>query len=76
MVFRVGADGLLTFQSEVDSGGSIPRDFNLTPDGKYLLAANQDSDNVCVYAIDGCGDLHLIGPCGSPMGAVTVVHIL
>lgn len=76
VVFRVGADGLLAFQSEVASGGSIPRDFNLTPDGKYLLAANQDSDNVCVYAIDGCGDLHLIGPCGSPMGAVTVVHIL
>ena len=76
VVFRIGEDGLLSFQSEVGSGGRIPRDFNLTPDGKFLLAANQDSDNVYVYRIDDGGDLHPIGQCGSAIGAVTVVHVL
>lgn len=76
VVFRMDADGLLSFQSEIGSGGKIPRDFNLTPDGKLLLSANQDSDNVWVYRIDDDGSLYPLGQCDSDIGAVTVVHVL
>ncbi|MFR1989239.1 MAG: beta-propeller fold lactonase family protein [Oscillospiraceae bacterium] len=31
--FRIGEDGCLTEQSRISSGGMIPRDFDLTPDG-------------------------------------------
>lgn len=51
-VFRVEADGRLTLTETKLSGGEIPREFILSPDGRYLLAANQDTDNICVFAID------------------------
>ncbi len=34
------------------SGGKNPRDFNIDPTGKWLLVANQDSDNILVYPRD------------------------
>ena len=34
------------------TGGISPRDFNIDPDGKWLLAANQDSDNIIVFSIN------------------------
>jgi len=33
----------------ISSGGLIPRNFNLTKDGKYLLAANQGSNDIVVF---------------------------
>jgi 6-phosphogluconolactonase len=36
----------------VPSGGKHPRNFNLTPDGRWLLSANRDTDNVVVYRVD------------------------
>ncbi|UZD22994.1 lactonase family protein [Algoriphagus halophytocola] len=36
----------------VSSGGSMPRNFNLTADGKYLLSANQASNEVVVFERD------------------------
>jgi len=33
--------------------GRHPRDCALTPDGRYLLVANQESDTVGVFAVDG-----------------------
>lgn len=35
------------------SGGKEPRSFHLSPDGKYLAAANQTSGTVVVFPIDG-----------------------
>jgi len=35
------------------TGGIMPRSFTIDPTGKYLLAANQISNNVVIYAIDG-----------------------
>lgn len=40
----------------IQSGGIHPRDFNLSPDGKYLVAVHKDSDNASVFSID-----HLTG---------------
>lgn len=35
------------------SGGKIPRNFAIAPTGRHLLSANQASDNIVVFAIDG-----------------------
>jgi len=74
-VLRIENDGTLTRIQNISSGGQIPRDFNLTPDGKFLLASNQDSDNVCVFAINEAdGTLTQRSAIGQ-IGAVTVVQI-
>ena len=44
--------------------------------GRFLLAANQDSDSLCVFEIDTEGALHPRGCCDTPIGACTVLHIL
>lgn len=49
---RVGAGGELELSSRVPSGGRTPRDFALSPDGRFLLAAHQDSGDICVFAAD------------------------
>jgi 6-phosphogluconolactonase len=38
--------------SVVSSGGACPRNFALSPDGRWLIAANQDSNNLAVFARD------------------------
>jgi 6-phosphogluconolactonase len=48
-VFEVGKDGRLTFVERVKSGGEMPRNFIITKDGKYLLAAHQASNNITVF---------------------------
>lgn len=44
--------GVLTPVQETLSGGTMPRNFDIDPTGAYLLAANQLSNNVVVFAID------------------------
>ena len=39
------------------SGGKTPRNFALDRTGRYLLAENQDSDNITVFAIGEDGRL-------------------
>lgn len=41
--------GLLQLNQVIPSGGDMPRDFSITPDGKSLLIANQNSDNLVLY---------------------------
>jgi 6-phosphogluconolactonase (cycloisomerase 2 family) len=36
----------------IASGGSMPRNFNLTADGKYILAAHQASNDIVVFKRD------------------------
>ncbi len=50
--FEVEGDGRLKLVQTGQSGGEIPRDFVISPNGRYLLAAHQDTDAVCVFAID------------------------
>lgn len=45
--------GQLTYQGEVSSGGKYPRNFAIDPDGSFLLAANEQSNNIVVFRIDG-----------------------
>ncbi|WEV44559.1 lactonase family protein [Streptococcaceae bacterium ESL0687] len=52
VAFKTLADGSLEHLQTISTFGNTPRDINLSSDGKVLIAANQDSDNVTTYAID------------------------
>jgi len=45
-------DGTLTFLARSSCGGKTPRDLTLDPTERWLLVANQDSDQISVFARD------------------------
>jgi 6-phosphogluconolactonase len=45
-------DGKLTLVSRTPFGGKVPRHLTLDPTGRWLLVANQSSDNISVLARD------------------------
>ena len=51
-VFGVADDGQLRRVEDVPSGGEARSYFGLDPAGRYLVAGNQNSDNVCIFRID------------------------
>ena len=51
-VFYISDDGKLTSVEQTSSGGETPRNFRIGPQGKYLLAANQQTNNVVLFSID------------------------
>lgn len=52
-IYRVNAsDGTLTKQGNQSVLGKGPRNFTISPDDRYLLVANQNSDEVVVFARD------------------------
>jgi 6-phosphogluconolactonase len=46
------ATGKISLLDIVSSHGKIPRSFLVTPDGKWMLVANQNSSNVVVFKVD------------------------
>lgn len=53
-IYRVNAaDGKLTKAGNQSVLGRGPRNFALSPDGRYVLVANQNTDEVVVFARDG-----------------------
>lgn len=67
--YRVLENGTLERLFIQPLGGRTPRDFNLTPEGNFLLAGLQDSNELVLFAVDGkSGALSETGrtPCGSP----------
>jgi 6-phosphogluconolactonase len=52
-VFDIGADGRLILVSNPNCGGNWPRNFALDPNGKFVLVANQYSNEVCVLPVLG-----------------------
>ena len=46
------ASATLTLLAHTPTRGRTPRDFLLSPDGHWLIAANQDSDNLVVFHRD------------------------
>ena len=44
--------GKLTHIGSIYTNGSVPRDFEISPNGKFLLVANQNSDNIATFSID------------------------
>ena len=55
--FEVQKDGSLIRRQECPSGGQTPRDFILTEDERFLICANQESDNLVSFACDKAGRL-------------------
>ena len=49
---RNQTDGTLTLVEIVPSGGKHPRNFNLTPDSRWLVCANRDSNNLVSFRVD------------------------
>ncbi|GMQ29467.1 lactonase family protein [Algoriphagus confluentis] len=51
-VFAKSTSGQYERIQNISSGGMMPRNFNLTPDGKYLLAAHQASNDIVIFERD------------------------
>ena len=51
-VFAISAEGELRFLEAESVQGNWPRNFALSPNGEYLLVANQYSNNIVVLRID------------------------
>lgn len=52
VTYAIGDDGLLTLAGHTQSGGNWPRNFVIDPSGRFLLVANQRSDEISVFRID------------------------
>jgi 6-phosphogluconolactonase len=50
-VFRIDGKGGLLFSQDIRLAGKCPRDFALSRDGKWLIAAMQDSHEILAYEI-------------------------
>merc|ERR1712087_845442 len=48
-VFKVQSDGTLSAINYVSTFGKTPRHFAISPDNKWLIGANQDSNNLVVF---------------------------
>jgi 6-phosphogluconolactonase len=73
--FRVAEDGRLRSIGITKTGGRIPRDFALTPEGDHLIVGNQESDELVVFRVDAAnGALTEISRAACP--SVTAVAIL
>ncbi len=51
-VFSVKENGLLQLEGHTPTCGKTPRDFALSPEGDFLVAAHQDSDGLTLFARD------------------------
>ena len=61
----VDGSGKLAPTGRWPSGGATPRDFVLSPDGRHLIVANQDSDNLTSFPVSR-------GTLGAPMQNLAV----
>jgi 6-phosphogluconolactonase len=55
------ASGLLEPRGHVPTGGDHPRNFTISPNGAWLLAANMNSDNIVVFRIADDRSLSRVG---------------
>ncbi len=44
--------GSLSLQGSIACGGDTPRNFRITPDGRWMLVCNQNSNRVSLFEID------------------------
>ena len=67
------ATGTLTLIGHVSTQGRTPRGFGIDPTGRWLIAANQDTDNVVVFRINS--QTGQLTPTGINVGVPTPVCI-
>lgn len=53
--YTIGPDGALALAGVTPCGGDWPRNFAVSPDGRWLLVANQYSGDIAVLPIDANG---------------------
>ncbi len=46
------ANGALSLEGSIACGGDTPRNFRITPDGRWVLVCNQNSNRVSLFEID------------------------
>lgn len=51
-LFSIGENGMLARLTEVSSRGDWPRDVQFTPDGKYLVCANERGGELTAFSIE------------------------
>ena len=51
-IFSVNSNGKLTFSGLQSTMGIKPRNFTIDPSGKYLLVANQQTNNIVIFKRD------------------------
>ena len=47
--FSVATDGKLKFKQQIHTGGKVPRNFAITPDGQYVFVGHQSTDNIVIF---------------------------
>ena len=74
VAMSIGADGTLALVEHESTRGKTPRHFVIDPSGRWLIAANQDSGTLAVFAIDQkTGALSPSGPLASVGSPVCVL---
>ena len=48
-IFKILSNGKLKYINDVSTYGKTPRHFAITQDNKYIISANQDSNNIIVF---------------------------
>ena len=59
-MYKILADKTLESIGFEPTRGDFPRNFNITPDGKYLFCANQNSDNIVFFEVQNDGQLKFL----------------
>jgi 6-phosphogluconolactonase len=72
-VFQIDAAGKLTAAGHVSTGGKTPRNFNVDPTGKWVLAGNQGSGTVTVFAVNQ--DTGILTPTGQSIAVGSPVCV-
>lgn len=65
-VFQRLKNGAVAYLGFVNTRGNWPRNFTLDPTGKFLLVANQLSDNISIFKIEKDGIPHFISEVKTP----------
>lgn len=66
--YRIDADGRLERIAEVSTGASYPRDFDISPDGRWLVVAHQKGHALASIPVGDSGvpeGVAATAPCGS-----------
>lgn len=76
-VFDIDSVGGLTLKQNISTEGENPRGINLSPDGRFLLAANMEGEsNIAAFSVQKDGRLTFAGktPCTAP-GNIEIIRV-
>lgn len=76
VAFSYDDAGKLTLLGHVDSRGQTPRDFDIDPQGQFLIVANQGNGTLAVFAIESDGKLTPKGSALTGLASPAAVSIV